>query len=119
MPRTQKWVGMAFRYLEPTFQWNHQSRNLINLEGRLWVLRAISLLETAHLRIRPFRFIGCPWIRKWVHMAFRHLQTSLHRIQNVVYKTNRRQIMCPHGHSPTSNITSATLFKSPFWMPRM
>jgi hypothetical protein len=55
----------------------HQSRILRLPEGRLWVLRAICLFETL---LRPSRIFWCPGCSKWVRMAFRHLEISLHRL---------------------------------------
>jgi hypothetical protein len=70
-------------------------------EDRLWILRAIRLLKILHKRLRPSRFSRNSECRKWVGMAFRHLQKSLHRQPKLFFKTSRRQIMCSQCHSPT------------------
>jgi hypothetical protein len=49
--------------------------------GRLWVLTTIRLLKASSLGFRTNRFFECPKCRKWVRMAFPHLELSLHRIQ--------------------------------------
>jgi hypothetical protein len=49
-------------------------------EGKLWVLSAISPLETSLKQLRPSRFFRCPGSKKWVRMAFKHLETSFLRL---------------------------------------
>jgi hypothetical protein len=69
---------MAFRHLETSLHRLQQSRFLRRPEGSLWVLRSIHLLKTSLPRFRPNFFLECPKCRKFVRMAFRQHETSLH-----------------------------------------
>jgi hypothetical protein len=48
-------------------------------EGRLWLLRAIRLHKKSLRQLLQSPFFRWPECRKLVRIAFRHLQTSLHR----------------------------------------
>jgi hypothetical protein len=48
---------------------------------RLWVLKVIRLIKTSFKRSRKCRFFRCTGCRITFHMAFQHLDTTLHLLK--------------------------------------
>jgi hypothetical protein len=76
----RKLVHKYFPHLENSHLRLQECRFLKRTEGNLWVIRAISLLKTSQANSSKSLF-ECSECIKWVRMAFRKLQTSLHLLQ--------------------------------------
>jgi hypothetical protein len=70
-------------------------------------------------RHRPSRFFECPGYRKWVRMAFRHLETKLHLLQQsrILRRPESRLWLFSIIRLLESSL--ARIRPSLFWMPRM
>jgi hypothetical protein len=71
---------MPFRHIQTTLQRIFQNHFLRLPEGWLLILRPIRPHKTSLKWLRPRRFFRCTRCRKWVRMAFRRNEISLHRL---------------------------------------
>jgi hypothetical protein len=91
---------MAIGHLEVSLHQLHQCRFLRSPEGTLRVLRAIRLVITYLKRIHPSRSFRCSKYRKLACMAFRYLETSLHRLKQSRFSRHPEGRLSSQGHSP-------------------
>jgi hypothetical protein len=83
-PECRKWDQMAPWHYRTSFHRHHQRRILRRSEGRLRVVRSIRLLKSWFKRRRLIRFFNAHDAENDL-VAFRHVETSLHRLQQCWY----------------------------------
>jgi hypothetical protein len=117
-PGSTKYVRMAFQHLETSLNRIHQSGFLRRPEGRLWVHRAIRL-HKHHLTDFVQVVFRCPGRTKWVRMASRQFETSLHLLHQSRFLRRPEGRLWVLRHIRLLKTTSANSSKSIFLMPRM
>jgi hypothetical protein len=85
IPRCRNIVPMANRNFETSL--NRPLKSFFKTSRRqILSSQCHSPIKTSLNRLCPSCFIGYPGLRKWVHMAFRHLETSLQRLHQPFFQ---------------------------------
>jgi hypothetical protein len=108
---------MEFRNLETSPYRLNQSRILRLPEGRLWILRAICLIEISIRDFEQIAFLDAQDAENEFVWPFDTLEHRFIDFTIVAFKKSRRQIMSSPGHSHTWN-QFRDFLQVEFWKPR-